>query len=139
MYFVDGLQYSNWSEKIFKEMNDAALAAVHVTIAYHENFREVVANFSKWNDYFEKFSDLIMPGTCAADIDLARESQRTAISLDSRTPRQSKTTFPWWRSVISLVRDSCSFPITIRACSRLAAMKVMTRVLPEWASRSSRK
>ncbi|MBT3830235.1 MAG: membrane dipeptidase [Gammaproteobacteria bacterium] len=86
MHFVDGLQYSNWSEKIFKEMNDAGLAAVHVTIAYHENFREVVANFSKWNDYFEKFSDLVIPGTCAADIDLARESQRTAIFFGFQNP-----------------------------------------------------
>jgi membrane dipeptidase len=86
MYFVDGLQYSNWTEKIFKEMNVAGLAAVHVTIAYHENFREVVTNISKWNNYFEIFSDLIIPGTCAADIDLARQSQRTAIFFGFQNP-----------------------------------------------------
>ena len=40
-YRIDNLQYCNWSKKIFKINNEAKLDAVHVTIAYHENFDEV--------------------------------------------------------------------------------------------------
>jgi len=47
MQFIDGLQYSNWSDTIFRQINESGLTAVHVTIAYHENFREVVANFAE--------------------------------------------------------------------------------------------
>ena len=86
MPFIDGLQYSNWSEKVFRQMNDAGLAAVHVTIAYHENFREVVANFSEWNNYFARHRELIMPGYHAEDIDAARQSQRTAIFFGFQNP-----------------------------------------------------
>ena len=57
---IDNLQYCNWSEKIFRHMREGGLDAVHVTIAYHENFRETVANIEKWNRWFERFPDLIM-------------------------------------------------------------------------------
>ena len=40
------IQYANWSEKIFRQMQDGGVDAVHVTIAYHENFREMVLT---WN------------------------------------------------------------------------------------------
>ena len=33
---IDCLQYANWSEKIFREMNAGGVHGVHVTIAYHE-------------------------------------------------------------------------------------------------------
>lgn len=39
---IDGLQYANWSEKIFRQMRAGAVDAVHVTITYHETFRETV-------------------------------------------------------------------------------------------------
>ena len=86
MTFIDGLQYSNWSENIFRQMNDSGLAAVHVTIAYHENFREVVTNFAEWNTYFERYSDLIIPGYTTNDIDTARQSNRTAIFFGFQNP-----------------------------------------------------
>lgn len=76
---IDGLQYCNWSEDIFREMRDGGLDAVHVTIAYHEMFRETVANFEAWNRLFERNEDLIMPGRWASDISAARETNRTAI------------------------------------------------------------
>ena len=43
-FVVDGLQYANWSPKVFDQMRQGGLHAVHVTIAYHEMFRETVAN-----------------------------------------------------------------------------------------------
>ena len=56
---IDGLQYANWSDKVFRQMRDGHVVAVHVTICYHENFRETVANISAWNRRFDQFSDLI--------------------------------------------------------------------------------
>lgn len=76
---IDGLQYCNWSEKIFREMRACGLDAVHVTICYHELFRETVANIESWNRMFERHADLIMPGYWALDVLAARDSDRTAI------------------------------------------------------------
>ena len=61
-YFIDCLQYANWSEKIFRQMREGGVDAVHVTIAYHEDFRETVRNISDWNLRFQRHSDLIMQG-----------------------------------------------------------------------------
>ena len=76
---IDGLQYANWSEKIFREMRIGELSAVHVTVAYHEGFRETVENLIAWNRWFERFPDLIRKGEWAADIDAATRSGQTAI------------------------------------------------------------
>ena len=46
-YMIDGLQYANWSEKIFQEMRAGAVDAVNVTITYHENFCETVHNIER--------------------------------------------------------------------------------------------
>ena len=35
-FLIDGLQYANWSEKIFKQMREGNVDGVHVTITYHE-------------------------------------------------------------------------------------------------------
>jgi len=76
---IDGLQYCNWSEKIFREMRDGGVAAVHVTICYHENFRETLHNIEAWNRRFETHADLIAPARSAMDIRAAQDSGRTAI------------------------------------------------------------
>ncbi len=76
---IDCLQYCNWSEEIFRQMRDGGLDAVHVTICYHELFRETVANFEAWNRMFERYADLVMPGRWAADVHEAKRTGRTAI------------------------------------------------------------
>ena len=43
-YRIDNLQYCNWSKEIFQINHEAKLDAVHVTIAYHEDFNEVKKN-----------------------------------------------------------------------------------------------
>ncbi len=83
---IDGLQYANWSEKIFREMRAGEMDAVHVTIAYHENFRETVANVEAWNLLFEKHADLIMQGKTAGDVRIAKETNRTAIIFGFQNP-----------------------------------------------------
>lgn len=83
---IDGLQYANWSEKIFRQMRDGDVAAVHATITYHENFRETVLNIERWNRMFEQYPDLIMHGRFADDIELAQQTGRTAIFFGSQNP-----------------------------------------------------
>jgi membrane dipeptidase len=86
MTLIDGLQYANWSEKIFRQMRAGGVDAVHVTITYHETFRETVLNIEAWNRWFERFPDLIFQGFTAADIRLAQETGRTAIFFGSQNP-----------------------------------------------------
>lgn len=83
---IDNLQYANWSEKIFRQMRAGQVDAVHVTIAYHENFRETIHNIEQWNRWFEQFPDLIMHGKFASDIELARITNRTAIFYGLQNP-----------------------------------------------------
>ena len=83
---IDNLQYANWSEKIFRQMRQGGVDAVHATIAYHENFREMVLNLEQWNRWFEQYKELIMMGRWAGDIDLARKTGRTAIFFGFQNP-----------------------------------------------------
>ncbi|MEO0566646.1 MAG: membrane dipeptidase [Pseudomonadota bacterium] len=83
---IDCLQYANWSEKIFRQMREGRVDAVHVTIAYHETFRESVANVEQWNRWFETYPDLIMKGRWASDVRAAQESGRTAIFFGFQNP-----------------------------------------------------
>jgi membrane dipeptidase len=76
---IDGLQYANWSERIFRQMREGRVAAVHATICYHENFRETVANISAWHRRFERHADLIFHGQTADDVRRAEAEGRTAI------------------------------------------------------------
>ena len=83
---IDNLQYANWSEKIFRQMRAGGVDAVHVTIAYHENFRETVLNIEQWNRRFEQYPDLICQAHTAADIDAAKAAGRTAIIFGFQNP-----------------------------------------------------
>ncbi len=67
-------------------MREGGLDAIHVTIAYHETFREAVANLERWNRWFETFPDLIMKGLTAEDVDRARATGRTAIFFGFQNP-----------------------------------------------------
>lgn len=86
MHRIDNLQYANWSEKIFRQMREGKVDAVHVTITYHENFRETVANIEKWNLWFERFPDLIFHGKTGEDVRVARKTNRTAIFFGFQNP-----------------------------------------------------
>ena len=84
--FIDGLQYCNWSEKIFKQWRASNLTAVHVTISYHEQFRETVSNFEQWNSWFEKYPSLIMPAFYAEDVETANKLNKTAVIFGFQNP-----------------------------------------------------
>lgn len=85
-YRIDALQYCNWTEKIFRQMREGGVDAVHVTIAYHENFRETVANMTRWNGLFERYPQLIFQGFSGDDVRRARETGRTAIFFGFQNP-----------------------------------------------------
>ena len=86
MHIIDNLQYANWSEKIFKQMREGGVDAVHVTIAYHEIFREMVANIEQWNCWFETFPQLICHGRSGDDVRRAKKDGRTAIIFGFQNP-----------------------------------------------------
>lgn len=83
---IDNLQYANWSEAIFREMRAGGLDAVHVTIAYHETFRETVLRIEEWNRRFERHPDLIFKGRSADDVRRAKAEGRTAIFFGAQNP-----------------------------------------------------
>ena len=83
---IDNLQYANFSPRIFEQMRAGGVDAVHVTIAYHESFREMVLNLERWNRWFEDHPDLIFKGTTAADVRLAQQTGRTAIFFGFQNP-----------------------------------------------------
>lgn len=85
-FLIDGLQYCNWSEKIFRELNAGGVTAIHVTICYHENFRETIANIGQWNRWFQDFPDLICPAFTADDVRRAKQDGRTAVIFGFQNP-----------------------------------------------------
>ena len=76
---IDNLQYCNWSRKIFEINRSAGLDAVHVTIVYHEDYDELIAELKKWEKIFEENSDIIFLGKDFKDIDKAKNESKTAI------------------------------------------------------------
>ena len=77
--FIDALQYNNWNEEVFKQIQEGGLSAIHVTICYHEDFQEMVQNVIDWNRYFENYSNMIFHGRTASDVEKAQKEGRTAI------------------------------------------------------------
>ena len=77
--YIDALQYNNWSEKVFKQINAGGLSAIHVTICYHEDFQEMVQNVIDWNRRFEDYDEMIFLGKTADDVRTAKAQGRTAI------------------------------------------------------------
>ena len=72
-YRIDNLQYCNWSKEIFQFNREAGLDAIHVTIAYHEDYDEVQENFYEWKEYFQNYSELIFQGKSFKDIEKAKD------------------------------------------------------------------
>ena len=83
---IDALQYCNWSEEVFRQMRAGGLDAVHATIAYHEDFAEVVERVKEWDARFLAHPDLIMPGRTPGDVRKARATGRTAVFFGFQNP-----------------------------------------------------
>ncbi|MEM1300397.1 MAG: membrane dipeptidase [Pseudomonadota bacterium] len=83
---IDALQYCRWSWEIFEEMRAGGLDAVHATVAYHEDFAEVVHRLKDWDRLFRENADLILPGRTGADIRKARAMGKTAVFFGFQNP-----------------------------------------------------
>ena len=78
-YKIDNLQYCNWSREIFKINREVGLDAVHATIVYHEDYKELQKVINSWNKHFNENSDLIFLGKNYRDIEKAKKENKTAI------------------------------------------------------------
>jgi len=76
---IDGLQYCNWSRKIFEEMCVGGVSCVHVTVSYWETFRETVERITAWHRRFEAHGDLIISVRTAEDVRQAEREGKTGI------------------------------------------------------------
>ncbi|MEM9059716.1 MAG: membrane dipeptidase [Pseudomonadota bacterium] len=83
---IDALQYCNWSREIFEDMRAGGVDAVHATIAYHEDFSEVVHRLKDWDARFREHGDLIIPGRSARDVRKARSVGKTAVYFGFQNP-----------------------------------------------------
>ncbi|MEM8578850.1 MAG: membrane dipeptidase [Pseudomonadota bacterium] len=84
---IDNLQYCNFTSELFAQLRQGQVDAIHVTVAYHEDFAGMVRNLADWNRLFEAHGDLILRGTDAADILHAQATGRTAIFFGLQTPQ----------------------------------------------------
>ena len=76
---IDNLQYCNWNREVFKINREAKLDAVHVTVVYHEDYKEFLKKIEEWNIHFKENSDLIFHGKTFKDIEKAHKEKKTAI------------------------------------------------------------
>ena len=80
-YKIDNLQYCNWSREVFEINREAGLDAVHVTVVYHEDYKEFQKKVEEWNNMFKNNKDLIFLGKDFKDIEKAKNENKTAIFL----------------------------------------------------------
>ncbi|NIF52236.1 membrane dipeptidase [Burkholderia sp. Ax-1724] len=83
---IDGMQFARWSRKVFEQMRDGGVSAVHVTVAYHENFRDTVDLLVEWNRRFHVHGDLIGFAGSGTEMDAVIDSGRTAILFGLQNP-----------------------------------------------------
>ena len=107
-YRIDNLQYCNWSKKIFKINNDAKLDAVHVTIAYHEDFNDVKKNVETWSKHFKENKDLIFHGKNFKDIEKHIRKRKQQYFSDFKIALLSRMILILLKKAMNMVVDSCN-------------------------------
>ncbi len=120
---IDNLQYCNWSRKIFEINRSAGLDAVHVTIVYHEDYDELLAELKKWEKIFEENSDIIFLGKDFKDIDKAKNESKTVIFFGFQNCSPIEDDIGLVEKVMNLDVDLCSLLTTINLFLLLVAMK----------------
>ncbi|MFT8891195.1 MAG: membrane dipeptidase [Acetobacter papayae] len=78
---IDGLQTCAWSRPVFEEMRAAGLTVVNAASLLWENFSEGMAYIRTWEQLFADNADLIMPIRNVDDIETAKRTGRTGISI----------------------------------------------------------
>lgn len=134
---IDGLQYCNWSEQIFQEMR--GVDAVHVTIAYHENFRETVANIEQWNRWFERYPDRIFHGRWSSCVDIAKATGRTAIFFGFQNPSPIEDDIGLVEILHTLGARFMQLSYNNQSLLATGCYEANDPASPEWVARSSKK
>ncbi|GBQ20702.1 membrane dipeptidase [Gluconacetobacter sacchari] len=78
---IDGLQTCAWSRSVFEEMRAGGLTMVNAASLLWENFSEGMAYIRQWERLFAENADLILPVRGIGDIETARATNRTGISI----------------------------------------------------------
>ena len=79
--FIDGLNISNFSRKIFEDMLKGGITAANCTCCVWDGFSETMGNISQWKLWFEEHSDLIMQVYNTEDILAAKSQNKVGIIL----------------------------------------------------------
>ena len=138
-YRIDNLQYCNWSREIFQINNEARLDAVHVTIAYHEDFDEVKKNVEIWNKHFQEYKNLIIHGKTFQDIERAHQEKKTAIFFGFQNCSPIEDDIGLVESVHKMGEDLCNLLITINHYWRQVVTKKLIAESQEWVKKLSKK
>ena len=78
---VDGLNVSNWSRKIFEDMQKGGVTAANCTCCVWENFRQTMDNIARWKCWFNQNQDLLLQVFSTKDIHRAKAERKTGIIL----------------------------------------------------------
>ena len=106
---IDGLQYANWSEKIFRQMREGGVDAVHVTITYHETFRETVLQIEALEPLVRTLPRSDLSGPHGGGCDAAPATPGAPRSSSGRrTQAASRMTSAWSRCCTRWACASCS-------------------------------
>ena len=76
---IDGLEISNWSREVFRNMRTGGLTAVNATVAVIENFIKTMENIAWWHKALADNADLICQVRTVADIKKAKKTGKTGI------------------------------------------------------------
>src|SRR5690606_37956875 len=74
------------SREIFEQMRAGGVCVVHVTVAYHENFRDTVELLMRWHKRLRDNSDLIAFAGNGREMESVIASGRTAILFGAQNP-----------------------------------------------------
>ena len=85
-FVIDGLQYCRWSPQIFADFRAGGVDAVHVTVAYHEGFREAAANMAQWRAFARDHGDVITIAGNGDEVRRAKAAGKTAIVFGFQNP-----------------------------------------------------
>ena len=138
-YRIDNLQYCNWSKEIFQINREAKLDAIHVTIAYHEDFDEVKENVETWNKRFQEYKDLIFHGKTFKDIEKAHKEKKTAIFFGFQNCSPIEDDIGLVEEIHKMGIRFMQLTYTINLYWLQVATKKMTAGLQEWAKRLLKK
>ena len=77
---IDGLNVSKWGdEEVFRHIHQGGFTAINATMNIWELAEETLQNITRFDKYFDEFSDLIRPVLKVSDIHAAKNENRVGI------------------------------------------------------------